>query len=64
MEKRGRRRIPEMDKRRTKVKCETCRFVQDVEEGIGYCPVIKMLSPVHNEKVCVHHVCRDCRDLM
>lgn len=20
--------------------------------------------PVHNEKVCVHHVCRDCRDLM
>ena len=44
MEKRGRRRIPEMDKRRTKVKCETCRFVQDVEQGIGYCPVIKMLS--------------------
>lgn len=63
VEKRKGGRIRKMGER-TKVKCETCRFVQDVEQGIGYCPVIKMLSQVHNEKVCVHHVCRDCRDLM
>lgn len=55
VEKRKGGRIRKMGER-TKVKCETCRFIQDVEQGIGYCPVIKMLSPVHNEKICVHHM--------
>ena len=54
-EKRKGGRIRKMGER-AKVKCETCRFIQDVEQGIGYCPVIKMLSPVHSEKICVHHV--------
>lgn len=57
VEKRKGGRIHKMGER-AKVKCETCRFIQDVVVGIGYCPVIKMLCPVHNEKVCVYHVVR------